>query len=87
MWHEIVREITPLLWIFGIGISNVRMDRARLVLAPSKETTMNWLFNQKCDACNRRLPDVKGRSDWAPPGPMCDECYNRWWEANKNELG
>jgi len=48
---------------------------------------MNWLFNPKCDACGKRLPDVKGRSDWAPPRPMCEECYQRWWEANKNELG
>jgi hypothetical protein len=45
------------------------------------------LWNKKCDACERRKPDVKGRDDWAPPRPLCDECYARWWEANKDELG
>ena len=47
---------------------------------------MNF-WHKKCDACEKRKPDVKGRGDWAPPRPLCDECYERWWEANKNELG
>jgi hypothetical protein len=48
---------------------------------------MKKLWNEKCDACDKRKPDVKPRADWAPPRPMCDDCWNRWWEANKDELG
>lgn len=48
---------------------------------------MLGLFNKKCSACGRRLHDVKDRADWAPPRPMCDECYDKWWNANKDELG
>jgi len=45
------------------------------------------LFYGKCDVCGRRIKDVKDRTDWAPPRPICDECYNRWWQVNKDELG
>lgn len=48
---------------------------------------MSWLLHRKCDACDKRLPDVRDRSDWAPPRPMCDECYGEWWKTNKDELG
>jgi hypothetical protein len=45
------------------------------------------LWNKKCENCGKRKPDVRGRSDWTPPMPLCDECYGKWWEANKDELG
>ena len=45
------------------------------------------IWDKKCDACDKRKPDVKPRADWAPPRPLCDDCWSRWWEANKDELG
>lgn len=47
---------------------------------------MNW-FNMRCDACGERKPDVKGRLDWAPPRPLCDACWKKWWDANKDQIG
>jgi hypothetical protein len=41
----------------------------------------------KCDFCKKWKFDVKPRLDWFPARSVCDECFDKWWNDNKDELG